>query len=83
MLLISIAFSVLLIVGKEFKEEMSHVGMLWKTRYTETIVVCWQNLIQRDHVLETCVFISGSNLIGPMYVTGHHKYHVLPWLQKF
>ena len=50
MLLISIAFSVLLIVGKEFKEEMSHAGMPMETRYTEPIAVYWQ----KPHTERSC-----------------------------
>ena len=61
-----ITFSVLLIVGREFKSGMSHVGIPMEIGYPDTIVVHRKSLLQRDYALETCVLISGSNHIGLM-----------------
>jgi len=51
--------SALLIVGMEFKAEMSHVGMAMETRYTNTVVVCSQSLMKWDCALDTCVSTNG------------------------
>jgi len=53
-------------VGREFKADMSHAGIPMEMRYIDTVAVHRQSLLQRDHALETCVSISGSNLIGQM-----------------
>jgi len=60
----SITFSVLLIVEREFKVDMSHVEMPMEMRYTDTAVIPCQRLKSGDLASETCVSISGSNLIG-------------------